>query len=69
VNLHGKRIYITQVRPLLEVPLVAAGLVQKAYDRLLEFALRSEPLIRSVADKRPAKSINPRFNCSSTEVR
>ncbi len=28
-----------------------AGLVQKAYDRLLEFALRSEPLIRSVADK------------------
>ena len=30
-----------------------AGLVQKAYDRLLEFALRSEPLIRSVADKRP----------------
>jgi hypothetical protein len=31
-----------------------AGLVQKAYDRLLEFALRSEPLIRSVADKRPA---------------
>jgi len=27
-----------------------AGLVQKAYDRLLEFALRSEPLIRSVAD-------------------
>ena len=23
-----------------------AGLVQKAYDRLLEFALRSEPLIR-----------------------
>ena len=32
-----------------------AGLVQKAYDRLLEFALRSEPLIRSVADKRPAR--------------
>jgi hypothetical protein len=30
-----------------------AGLVQKAYDRLLDFALRSEPLIRSVADKRP----------------
>jgi N4-gp56 family major capsid protein len=28
-----------------------AGLVQQAYDRLLEFALRSEPLIRSVADK------------------
>ena len=37
----------------------AAGLVQKAYDRLLEFALRSEPLIRSVADKKPAKLANP----------
>ena len=37
----------------------AAGLVQKAYDRLLDFALRSEPLIRSVADKRPAKLANP----------
>ena len=36
-----------------------AGLVQKAYDRLLDFALRSEPLIRSVADKRPAKLANP----------
>ena len=37
----------------------SAGLVQKAYDRLLEFALRSEPLIRSVADKRPAKQSVP----------
>ena len=37
----------------------AAGIVQKAYDRLLEFALRSEPLIRSVADKRPAKQAIP----------
>ncbi len=37
----------------------AAGLVQKAYDRLLDFALRSEPLIRSVADKRPTKLANP----------
>ena len=37
----------------------SAGLVQKAYDRLLEFALRSEPLIRSVADKRPAKQSIP----------
>ena len=37
----------------------SAGLVQKAYDRLLEFALRSEPLIRSVADKRPAKQAIP----------
>ena len=37
----------------------SAGLVQTAYDRLLEFALRSEPLIRSVADKRPAKQSIP----------
>ena len=37
----------------------AAGLVQKAYDRLLEFALRSEPLIRSVADKRPTNQSTP----------
>ncbi len=36
-----------------------AGLVQQAYDRLLEFALRSEPLIRSVADKRPARQAIP----------
>ena len=36
-----------------------AGLVQRAYDRLLEFALRSEPLIRSVADKRPARQSIP----------
>ena len=36
-----------------------AGLVQKAYDRLLEFALRSEPLIRSVADKRPVRQSIP----------
>ena len=36
-----------------------AGLVQKAYDRLLDFALRSEPLIRSVADKKPTKLANP----------
>jgi N4-gp56 family major capsid protein len=36
-----------------------AGLVQKAYDRLLEFALRSEPLLRSVADKRPARQSIP----------
>ena len=35
------------------------GLVQKAYDRLLEFALRSEPLLRSVADKRPARQAFP----------
>jgi N4-gp56 family major capsid protein len=36
-----------------------AGLVQKAYDRLIEFALRAQPLIRSVADKTPAKQSIP----------
>ena len=36
-----------------------AGLVQKAYDRLLEFVLRAEPLIRSVADKTPAQQSIP----------
>jgi N4-gp56 family major capsid protein len=36
-----------------------AGLVQQAYDCLLEFALRSEPLIRSVADKTPARQSIP----------
>lgn len=37
----------------------SAGLVQKAYDRLVEFALRSQPLVRSVADKRPAQQAMP----------
>lgn len=37
----------------------SAGLVQKAYDRLVEFALRTQPLIRSVSDKRPANLTNP----------
>ena len=37
----------------------SAGLVQKAYDRLVEFALRSQPLIRSVADKRPSAGTLP----------
>ena len=37
----------------------AAGLVQKAYDRLVEFALRAQPLIRSVADKTPARQSIP----------
>jgi len=37
----------------------SAGLVQKAYDRLLEFALRAEPLIRSVADKTPTNQSIP----------
>jgi len=37
----------------------SAGLVQKAYDRLVEFALRSTPLVRSVADKRPSPGTLP----------
>jgi N4-gp56 family major capsid protein len=40
-------------------PSNGAGLVQKAYDRLVEFALRSQPLLRSVADKKPAKQSMP----------
>ena len=36
-----------------------AGLVQVAYDRLIEFELRDEPLLRAVADKRPAKQAMP----------
>ncbi len=40
-------------------PSNGAGLVQKAYDRLVEFALRSQPLLRSVADKRPAQQAMP----------
>jgi N4-gp56 family major capsid protein len=36
-----------------------AGLVQKAYDRLIEFALRTQPLIRAVADKTPARQSIP----------
>lgn len=35
------------------------NLVQTAYDRLVEFALRSQPLFRSVADKRPAQQAMP----------
>jgi len=37
----------------------SAGLVQKAYDRLIEFALRVQPLIRQVADKTPARQSIP----------
>jgi len=37
----------------------SAGLVQKAYDRMIEFALRDEPLIRSVSDKRPTDQTIP----------
>ena len=36
-----------------------AGLIKTAYDRYVEFALRSQPLIRSVADKRPAQQAMP----------
>ncbi len=40
-------------------PSNGAGLVQKAYDRLVEFELRSTPLLRSVADKKPARQAMP----------
>lgn len=36
-----------------------SNLVQTAYDRTLEFALRSEPIFRSVADKRPVAQAMP----------
>lgn len=36
-----------------------AGLVQKAYDRLIEFELRATPLLRAVADKKPGKQAMP----------
>jgi len=36
-----------------------AGLVQKAYDRLIEFQLRAQPLIRMIADKTPARQSIP----------
>ena len=36
-----------------------AGLIKTAYDRYVEFALRSQPMIRSVADKRPAQQAMP----------
>jgi len=37
----------------------SAGLIQQAYDRLLEFALRAQPLIRDVADKKPVQQSIP----------
>ena len=37
----------------------AAGLVQKAYDRLIEFQLRATPLVRNLADKTPARQAMP----------
>jgi len=36
-----------------------ANLVQAAYDRLVEFSLRAQPLHREVADKRPAQQNMP----------
>jgi N4-gp56 family major capsid protein len=35
------------------------NLVQSAYDRYVEFALRSQPLFRSVVDKRPVQQAMP----------
>ena len=37
----------------------SAGLVQKAYDKMVEFNLRSEPMFRSIADKKPTNLTNP----------
>lgn len=36
-----------------------SGLVKAAYDRYVEFALRSQPLMRSLADKRPVQQAMP----------
>ena len=36
-----------------------AGLVKTAYDRYVEFALRATPMIRAVADKKPAQQAMP----------
>lgn len=36
-----------------------AGLVKAAYDRYVEFALRSQPLFRNLADKRPVQQAMP----------
>lgn len=36
-----------------------AGLVKTVYDQFVEFALRSEPLFRQVADKRPVEQAMP----------
>lgn len=36
-----------------------AGLVQQAYDRLVEMELSDEPLLRSIVDKRPAQQAMP----------
>src|SRR6056300_531878 len=36
-----------------------AGLVKAAYDRYVEFALRSQPQFRALADKRPVQQAMP----------
>lgn len=36
-----------------------AGVVKTAYDRYIEFALRSQPLLRGIADKRPVQLAMP----------
>ena len=36
-----------------------AGLVKAAYDRYIEFSLRSQPLFRTTADKRPVQQAMP----------
>lgn len=36
-----------------------AGLVKAAYDRYVEFALRSQPLFRNMADKKPVQQAMP----------
>ena len=51
--------YVSTASSSLGGTVGAAGLVQKAYDRLIEFALRAQPLIRSVADKTPARQSIP----------
>jgi len=37
----------------------SAGLIQQAYDRLIEFQLRATPMLRQIADKRPANQSIP----------
>lgn len=37
------------------------NLVQRAYDRMVEFALRSEPMFRTLADKRPVQQAMPGY--------
>lgn len=37
----------------------SAGLIQQAYDRLIEFQLRATPMLRQISDKRPANQTIP----------